>query len=213
MAVVINLNSVLYEAQSKLLEIATKIADTRNILKPEIVKLAYQGQRISDFLRALDSRTYITQTEQDQIINCLIKTAEIFEFPIAPTINFATRPDVVLGTTNNITNNITNVTGTPFSLVDLDIGAEVADEFSALSARGVMYHFVIYNTANTRQHEGLLHGSWLPSGTLNYTYEYHPPIGSTPDVILSLGINSGNVQLVATATSDDWNIFGKRYLV
>src|SRR5690606_6612532 len=155
---------------------------------------------------------FLTQTQISQVINCLIKTANLNDFPAAPTINVPLT-DVIIGSGNtvNVTNNFD--TGTPVINTDVDTGTEVVDSFAVSSARGVLYHWRITNLGDTIQREGILHGSWLPNGTIEWTNESHPPIGGLVQVTLSLDVDSGNVRLLATSTGNNWTVSAKRYLV
>lgn len=212
MAVEIIQDSVKFQAGTKLLELATEVAESGRLTRPEVVANIDKGFKISAWLQALNFDQFLTQTQVSQVINCLIKTANLNDFPAAPTINIPLT-DVIIGSGNtvNVTNNFD--TGTPVINTDVDTGTEVVDSFAVSSARGVLYHWRITNLGDTIQREGLLHGSWLPDGTIDWTNESHPPIGGVVQVTLSLDVDSGNIRLLATATSNNWTVSAKRYLV
>lgn len=212
MAVEIINDSVKFQAGTKLLELATEVAESGRLTRPEVVANIDKGFKISAWLQALNFDQFLTQTQVSQIINCLIKTANLNDFPAAPTINIPLT-DVIIGSGNtvNVTNNFD--AGTPAINTDVDIGTEVVDSFAVSSARGVLYHWRITSLDGLTQREGLLHGSWLADGTLEYTNEAHPTIGGTVQVTLSLDFDSGDIRLLATATSNNWTVSCIRYLV
>lgn len=209
----ITLSSVKYEAGSVLLELATDVAESGRVSRPEIVSKIKKGYRISSWLQALEYSEFLTKDQIDRILYCLIQTAGIHDFPIAPNVTVPSS-DVRIGAGNTVTVNNTYTNGTPFSNADVDTGEEVVDQFTSSDATGAVWFYTIRNTAGTIQRSGWITATWTSGGSLQYTPEDSTEdVGGTVDVSLSVDIDSGDVVLVATATSDNWQVYGRRFLI
>lgn len=98
---------------------------------------------------------------------------------------------------------------TSFENLDVDTGTEVVDSFPASSGDGADWTVVIKK--GTVRKKLLIAATWESTNS-NYNIDSTVSIG-TCDVTLSVDIDSGNVRLLATATSDNWIVTGKRTIV
>ncbi len=203
--------SVIYQADTKLFDLAYEIASALNYKKPSIQVKVNKGFKIYRSLQALDYGTYLTRENREKIWYCLIQQAEINDFPVAPVLGVPSPPTFLVGGGNTVINNITYAGGTPFINTDSDIGVETVDTFSITLSKGAVWQYTIYK--GNIQRSGMFIGTWASDDTLEYTEESTPDIGGTTDVILSMDISAGSVRLRATASSDNWIIQGTRYLI
>lgn len=123
-------------------------------------------------------------------------------------------PDIVLlcGTFGMYT------TGTPstpeyskFGGTNFDTGVGVIiDSFSTTLGNAIIWEYKVKKGDNLVT--GRIQGAWDSLGNINENNTYAAPLG-TIDVTLSVDVNAGNVRLLATLTSDDWEISGNRYIL
>jgi len=121
-------------------------------------------------------------------------------------------PDIILlsGTFGMYT------TGTPstpeYSLFGgtFDTGLSVVDSFPANLGDSVIWHYKIKKGNNIKT--GTIQGAWDSLSNITESDLYPVALG-TIDVVLSVDVSGGNVNLKATLTSDDWEISGNRYIL
>ncbi len=95
---------------------------------------------------------------------------------------------------------------------DVDTGTEDVDTFADTTADGVIWHFLVKNGANLRV--GLVYACWDATGdTIQYAESTTQDVGDTSALSLSVDIDSNNVRLRATATSDNWSVKVVRNLI
>lgn len=205
-------DSVRYQGITKLIDIAVQIADERNINKPSVKKIIEKGFNIYACLQALDYSQYLSRNQRERIWYCLIEVAGITDFPISPVLGEVNQPTILTGGSVTIINNNTYTGGTPFENTDVDIGTETADTFPTSSGKSAVWFYTVTNSGGTIQRTGILQGTWITSGTVEYTDEGTPSIGGTVDVSMSIDVSAGNVRLLATATSNNWDVSGIRFV-
>lgn len=95
---------------------------------------------------------------------------------------------------------------------DIDTGTETVDSFADTSGDGCIWHFVVKNGVNLRSGEVI---SCWESGanTVEYTETSTNDIGNTSGLTLAVDIDSNNVRLRATASSDNWSVKTIRMLI
>lgn len=201
--------SVRYAAETRLLELGVESCETKNIKK--VAHQIHQGVQISTWLHALNYGEFLTKAEREKIWLCLIELAQVNNFPIAPSVSAIETPVVVGGSnTVNITNNYN--AGTPFQDADVD-GTESVDSFPVSYARGAVWFYTV-RKGNTDQRSGILEASWISDGSQIVTqHDSTNDIGDTTGVTLSVDFNAGNIRLVATVTSSNWIVEGRRFLI
>lgn len=203
---------VRYEALGKLATIAEQVANARKINSPDTAKLVKQGKMIALWLQALDYSAYLTTDQINQIKYALVTIAGIYDFGTAPVLANVNRPSILYGGAGNtITNNNTYAGGTPFANTDIDIGTETVFSLSTSEASGAVIHYVVTNGTTSRS--GQLTAVWNNS-TADCNEISSPDIGgSTNDLVLDVDISAGEFRLRATASSDNWQIFGQYFLI
>lgn len=95
---------------------------------------------------------------------------------------------------------------------DIDIGTEVIDSFSDILGKAAFWDYVVYNGVNLRA--GIIYSCWeSSSNNIVYNETSTTDIGDTSAVSLSTDINSNNVRLLATTTTDNWSVKVSRKLL
>jgi hypothetical protein len=90
------------------------------------------------------------------------------------------------------------------SNVDVDTGTETVDTFADTAGDGCVWSFVVKNGTNLRT--GEIMSCWDSSGNVEYTESSTNSLGNTAGLTLAVDINSNNVRLRATASSDNWSV-------
>lgn len=205
-------DSVRYQGITRLIEIAVEISEERNINKPLVLEKIEEGFKIYACLQALDYSQFLSLVNRQRIWYCLIEIAGITDFPVAPVLGSVDQPSILTGGNITIINNNTYNGGTPFTNTDVDIGTEVADIFPFTDGRSATWFYTITNSGGTIQRAGMLQGTWISSGSSEFSDEGTPSIGGTVDVSMSMDISAGNARLLATATSNNWIVSGIRFV-
>lgn len=206
----VDIESVKYQARTKLAELATNIADARRLDSKDTEKLILQATKIRLWLKALDV-PYVDKVMKEKIVYCLIAISGIYDFPTAPVLSSQARPSILIGTggsTVTVTNNYD--AGTPFENDDVDVGTETVDSFATSLGSSALFHYTATN--GTAQRSGMFLATWL-GALIDGSEESTPDVGgSTDDLVLSVDINAGQVRFRATAASNNWSVSGKRYI-
>jgi hypothetical protein len=96
--------------------------------------------------------------------------------------------------------------------IDIDIGTETVDYFADTSGDGCVWHFVVKSGVNLRAGEVV--ACWESvSDVVEYTETSTNDIGDTTDLTLSVDVDSNNIRLRATASSDNWQVKTMRMLL
>jgi hypothetical protein len=140
-----------------------------------------------------------------------VATNDVFDLYVTAS---AGTPDLILvdGTFGMYT------TGTPstpeysqFGGTNFDTGVGVIiDSFPTTLGDAIIWEYKVKKGNNIVA--GRIQGGWDALGNISENNSYSSPLG-TIDVALSVDINAGNVRLLATITSDDWEISGNRYIL
>jgi hypothetical protein len=89
---------------------------------------------------------------------------------------------------------------------DVDIGTEVVASVVMADYDGAHFKYVIKDSGGTNVRTGILLVVWDGTSEPNVTDVGSVPTGDTSDVSLSAAINGANIELSATAVSNDWNV-------
>lgn len=202
---------VIYQAQTKLLELATEIAEARNVNKPEIKEKLILNTKIRLWLKALQYYTYLEKSAIDKLVYCLADLCDANALPYSPQITTVEQPDLIIGGSTSVTN-VTSSDSTAFSNLTVTSPSEVIDSFAYTLSNGVRWEYNI-RTATTMR-KGSFSTGWLSDGSdIDDGVDISTAeIGDTSPVVLSCDISGGNVRLIATVSSGTWTISGKRYL-
>jgi hypothetical protein len=206
-----NIDSIIYQSYSKLIEYGEKYSETRKIKKRE----DYMNKAITlrYYLRALRFRDYLTDLQVNSILDCLVQIAGIQNYPVTPNLPTVTPPTV--GNTIIIEGppgpRGEDGGGTDFSEENVSFDTTV-DEFDISDAYAARWDYIINGTA---QRAGTVIGTWTEDGSnVDWTDTSTPDInGNTDGVEFNVAITGSNVQLIAIVTTGTWNISGSRYFI
>jgi hypothetical protein len=85
----------------------------------------------------------------------------------------------------------------------VSIGSNVISSFPTTDGNGVNFEYLVKNNTNYRV--GNIMAVWDGSN-INFTEVTTVDLGNTTDVILSVQINTGNIELIADALSQPWTV-------
>lgn len=206
-----NIDSIIYQSYSKLIEYGEKYSDTRKIKKRE----GYMNKAITlrYYLRALRFRDYLTDLQVNTILDCLVQIAGIQNYPVAPNLPTVTPPTI--GNTIIIEGppgpRGEDGGGTDFSQDNVSFDTTV-DEFDITAAYAARWDYIINGTA---QRAGTVIGTWTEDGaSVEWNDASTPDVNGTTDgVEFNVAITGSIVQLITVVTSGTWNISGSRYFI
>lgn len=206
-----NIDSIIYQGYSKLLEYGDKYADTRKISK----RRSYMDKSITlrYYLRALRFKDYLTDLQVNSILDCLVQIAGIQNYPVSPNLPTVTPPST--GTTIIIEGTQgprgEDGGGTDFSEDNVSFDTTV-DDFLLGDAIAARWDYVVTGTA---QRAGTIIGTWSTDGSIINYFDTTTEdiIGSTDGIEFIVAVTGGVVQLIAVVTSGTWNILGSRYFI
>lgn len=205
--------SLRYQGRTKLAELAEEIVELKRLNAPDAKAKIKKAKMIRLWLKALDYKAYLSREQREKIWYALIHIAGINEFPIAPILQLRERPNILTGGSQGAPGANGKDASVSFANSDVDTPSEVIDSFATSLSNGVRWEYTIINGAGTALRKGSISAGWLTSGAVESGAEITATeIGDTSGVTLSVDINGGNVRLIATVTSNDWSIKGKRYL-
>ena len=96
--------------------------------------------------------------------------------------------------------------------IDVDTGIEVVDSFADTLGRGVFWFYTVEKDTNIRS--GLIRvGFDASSDAVVFTETMTHDLGDTSGVTFSVDIDSNLVRLLATAGSDNWEIYVNRMIL
>lgn len=213
----ITLQYVQYQCQSRLLEIAGQVANSRSKTKPAIKAAIQLATQIRLGLESLSYSVFLTKNQIDEILYILSHIATINALPYAPVTTTVTAPSILVGIQGPAgATGATGLTGggVAFSASNVSVDT-VVDTFPITLAGAAEWTYEIYNTSNKRVEK--LIGTWLPDGSQfvdDGGVTLDPEIGSTASAIsFFTNISAGNVQLIAHVLSGTWTITGTRQLI
>ena len=138
---------VMYQAESKLLEIATEIAKSRSIQKAEIQEKIRKATKIRLWLEALDYKQYLDRNTRERIWYALMDIANIDNTPITiPTYNIQP-PATIVGIKGDTgATGSTGLTGggVAFSATNVAIDT-VVDSFDTSLATAAEWQYEVFN--------------------------------------------------------------------
>jgi hypothetical protein len=206
-----NYQAIEYAANTKLMDLAEELADTRKASKRD--KILDQAATIRYYLKAVGFKDYLTNLQVNNIYECLIDVSEINDFPVVPSLPTVAIPVLNIGPQGP--QGIAGDTGpdgggTDFSQVNV-ASDQIIDSFLASTAFAARWYYVIYDGTNSRT--GSLQAHWDGS-SLEHTGEVgDSDIGDTSPIVMSATLLGGNVRLNATVASGSWTISGTRHLI
>ncbi len=103
---------------------------------------------------------------------------------------------------------VSGVVGVPTENTDIDTGTEVVDTFPTGDMKGVVWHIVLEKGSDRKVL--VVMATWTGS-TVTYAPVASTQIGDASTISVSVDINTGNVRLLATVTTDNWIATAVRY--
>jgi hypothetical protein len=209
-----NAASIVYQATSKLLDLVTSAIRTRNreFRKDNYAKAA----KIRYLLKGYAMYpTYISVDNANQILQCLINTSGIQEFPTPPSLPAPSNPassSLLRGDAGPIGPRGNDGGATDFVSINVN-GNTVVDTFPLGSAYAARWDYIVNGSA---QRAGTIYATWTEDGSLVSTPAEagtDDVNGSTNAVTFTVTVVSGNVRLNANVTSGIWDIRGSRYFI
>lgn len=204
-----------FQSQTRLLELATEIAETKNLSKTK--KEQVLATKIRIFLKALQYSDYLTKSQIDNLTYILVDLSDANAIPYAPVVTSVTAPSILVGISGRqgIQGEQGNEGGgVPFSYEDITIDT-VVDSFAVSESRGVEYTINLYDDAASAMRTMRIQGGWNVDGSV---YGDDGGIGQTiqgdcSGISVSIIVTGSTVQLFASVTSGTWNISGTRKYV
>lgn len=206
---------VIYSGQTKLIELADEVAQSRSLTKLEIKAKIDLATKIGLWLNALQYSDYLTKDTIDQLVNCLASLADVNAIPYAPTLTSIDPPNII---------NIPGDDGAPgpqgpegggisFSQANVTVDT-IIDSFDISVARAAKWRYVIYGTSGMRV--GNITGGWSADGT-DYgddgDLSTGDIYGNTTPISLSIIVVGTTASLYATVASGTWVVEGTRVYI
>jgi len=209
-------SSVVYQANTKLVELAYAVAQERNYKKPSVQVKVQEGFRIYKLLQALQYEAYLTLTQRQKIVYCLIDEAGINDFPVAPVLGSITPPTISVGIPGppGIQGQRGEDGGaTDFSLINSGTDS-VVDSFPPTDALAARWDYVVYDGSGN-QRAGSVIASWTSDGlSITSPAEYTTTdLGDTSPIQFTVDFFGGVIRLNAVITSGFWTVKGSRYFM
>ncbi len=207
---------VYYAAESRLLEIAVEIAQSRSISKPSIKALIQKGTKIRLWLEALDYGEYLDRDTRERIWYALADIANVIDVPVViPTQNIQP-PDILFGIPGQTgQTGSTGATGGGVAFSASNVGTDtVVDSFDITLSGSAQWQYEVYSGSNKRVET--LTGTWLSDGSSfadDGGLTLDPDIGDTSPVTFGVNINGTTVELISYVASGTWEIRGTRLLI
>jgi hypothetical protein len=208
----VNEEVIMYQARTKLADLSDEITVLRKLNSPEAKPKIKKAKMIFLWLQALDYRAYLSREQREKIWYALIHIAGLNDFPIAPLLELRETPDILLGTSGTTTINNTYDAGTSFLNSDIDTPSEIVDTFATSLSNGCHWDYTVIDSTGLLLRKGSIMAGWTAGGVIEFGGEVAIEIGDTSAIVLSAQITTGNVELKATVSSNNWIVKGKRYL-
>lgn len=165
-----------------------------------------------------DWRAWYTSSVNEKAFNIMldavIQLSGIYSGPGIPLIRGKRIPLYFYPSSSGSVTIVTSVSsnGVAFENLDVDSPSEVIDSFAASEGR----EFVVYNykvrgsNGGEGSRSGMIIANWRGT-SIDYAETKTPDVGGiTTPVAFSVQVNSGNVELVATVSTNNWIIQGTR---
>jgi hypothetical protein len=201
---------VVYAGQSKLLELATEIAETKSLSKSRSKIIL--ATKIRLWLKALSYYEYLDKPTIDKLVYTLADLSDANAIPVSPSISTIEAPAILVGIPGDDGGEGQEGPeggGVPFSATGVDEDT-IIDSFDISESRAVDYTVSVYGDDGMRIQR--LMGGWLADGSV---YDDDGGMGQTisgdtSPVTLSIVVSGTTAQLFAAVTSGDWTIEGTR---
>src|SRR6478736_402974 len=210
-----NLDSIVFQATTKMLELVTEAVTTRNKKRR---KDAYaKAAKIRYLLKSVAHYpTYIDAEQANQILQCLIVTSGIQDYPTPPALDTPSSPAsgvlAIKGDQGDQGIPGQDGGGTDFSAINVNSNTTV-DSFSVSSAYAARWDYVVNGTA---QRAGTIWATWTEDGlAVDYTEAGTADINGVTIGLVTFSVvySSGTIKLNVAITGGLWDIRGTRYFI
>lgn len=207
---------VVYQGQTRLLQLAVEIAQSRSVIKPEIKAKIQNATELRLWLEALNYESYLTREAREKIWYALMDIGNLNDIPYAPTLTTNEPPSILVGIPGPTgATGATGATGGGIAFSASNVAVDtVVDSFDITLTGSAQWQYEITDGTNKRVET--LTGTWLPDGSQfvdDGGITLDPEIGDTSDVTFAINISGSTVQLIASVTGGTWNISGSRILI
>lgn len=208
-----NLASIKYQSMTVLLDTVMEAVRTRN--RTDRKYLYAKAAKIRYYLKALDYYpTYIDAEKANQILQCLIVTSGIQDYPVPPATSVPPTPQAIVALVGP--EGPQGPRGNDGGATDFAVianGNVVVDSFPVTSAYAARWDIIVNGTA---QRAGTIWATWTEDGA---NIEFTPMVGTddvngaTSAVDFTVTFSAGTIRLNAVVTADSWDIRGSRYFI
>lgn len=207
---------IIFQGQTKLLELAAEIAESRSVTKPEIKAKIQKATKLRLWLKALNYAEYLDRDTREKIWYALMDIGNLNDIPYAPVLTTNEPPEIITGIRGRT--GLTGATGltgggTAFSASAVAVDT-VVDSFDITLTGSAQWQYEVVDSTNKRVE--VLTGTWLSDGSEfadDGGLTLDPAIGDTSGISFSVNISGTTVQLLAAVTSGSWAVNGTRLLI
>jgi len=207
---------VIYQGQSKLLELASEIAQSRSVIKPEIKAKIQKATKLRLWLKALNYAEYLDRGTREKIWYALMDIGNLNDLPYAPVLTTNEPPTIITGIpgrTGNTGQTGATGGGTAFTASAVAVDT-VVDSFDITLSGSAQWQYEVTDSTNKRVE--ILTGTWLSDGSEfvdDGGITLDPAIGDSSGITFQVNIDGTTVQLLALVTSGTWEVKGTRLLI
>jgi len=216
------IDSIIYQSQIYYRDLLNDLVLNKRLGKALDAKWE-KADLILGYLEALNFRDRLTEEEDilgvNNILECLIKLCDLYQYPTAAPLTFQEAPAVIVGEQGRPGDQgIPGERGDTGLATDFQVSLvsvpSVVDSFALTDANGARWDYYIQETGGAQRVSSIL-GHWLPDGSDKTLVDVGTTDldGSTAGLEFSIEIVGLTVQLVATPSSGTWTVIGTRYFI
>jgi hypothetical protein len=217
----VRVDTIIYQSQIYYRDLVNELVDNKKLGKALDSKWE-KADLILAYLEALNYRDRLTDTDDilnvNQILYCLIKLCELYQYPVSAPIEFQEAPDILFGIPGADGTGIQGIQGETGLATDFQVSLvsvpTVVDYFDVDDAKGARWDYVIIKSTG-EQRSGSIVGTWSADGS---SIEFNDDstddiVGTTEALEFDVQFSGGNIQLLAVPTSGIWTVVGSRYFI
>jgi len=210
-------NSILYQSQTYLVTLVDSLVTRRKQGKALDCDWAKADQILALFEAWTEKDKLDDINQTNYSLNCLIRLAELNQFPVAPTFNMALPPALIAEKGEPGAKGPKGDAGQTGYATDVQttLGTSgIVDSFSVTDAKAARWEYVVTRTDGvSEQRSGIVRGTWSADGSEidffdNSTNDINGP---TDSFAFDIQVNTGNIQLIAVITGGTWLVVLSRF--
>lgn len=204
---------IIYEAESRLLQLATEIAQAKSLVRPDILIKIQLATRLRLWLEALDYNEFLTREKRERIWYALMDIANINDVPVTIPISNISAPQILVGIKGDKGDTGTQgPSGGGLAFSAVNVGTDtVVDSFNTSLSTASEWTYEVFDASNKRVER--LIGGWLSGVATDDGGLATTDIGDTSGITFGVNISGSTVQLIAFVSSGIWTIRGTRLLI